>query len=171
MSTFLPSLIVKWLLLIHPKLAYHMAGIRCSDQSETDSGYSSVGLLRFQTFKMLNLSAPNSDVKPPFQATPSHPYYCRDGFSKQKSMGHLHQNGWWGQFKSTSQGSSPRPPKQNLCDCGPGRWISTTSPVILSTLKFERYWGAEERAKAQKWENRRTMWGEPEVQECKHVDL
>ena len=93
MSLFLPSLIVKWLLLIHPKLAYHMNGIRCSDQSETDIGHSSIGLLRFQTFKMLNLSAPNSDVKPPFQATPSHLHCCRDGFSKRKSMDHLHQNG------------------------------------------------------------------------------
>lgn len=128
-------------------------------------------LLRFQTFKMLNLSAPNSDVKPPFQATLSHLHCCRDGFSKRKSMDYLHQNRWWGQFKSTSQGPSPRPPKQNLCGCGPGRWNSTISPVILSTLKFKRYWGAEERAKAQKWENTRTMWEEPEVQECKHVDL
>lgn len=38
-----------------------------------------VVLLRFQTFKMLNLSAPNSDVKPPFQATLRHLHCCGDG--------------------------------------------------------------------------------------------
>ena len=59
-----------------------MVGLRCSDQSEIDIGYSSIGLLRFQTFNRLNLSVLNSDVKPSFQATPSHLCGLRNGFSK-----------------------------------------------------------------------------------------
>lgn len=84
---------------------------------------------------------PNSDVKPPFQATSV--IYIVVGMVSQRVYGLPVLNGWWGQFKSTSQG--PPQGHQNRISVVVVQEVKFNNfSSNLSTLKFKRYWGAEE---------------------------